>query len=112
MAFQKDYETKSGITGNYWSVGKITYEKGKPSSINMNLHISKEAKDSGKAIIYNEIINDGDFTCSNPEDTTIVQDTVLKCVYTHVKDLAALEAAKSEDERNEALAYFSDALDV
>ena len=111
MALQKTKLTSYGIPASYWSVGDIKVNKSGNKYIHLNLHVSKEAKDSGGQIIDNIIFTDIDCNCPIAESVTTLQDALFTSVYEQLKQKAIAEEAKGES-GDQVIAFFSDALDV
>jgi hypothetical protein len=47
MALQLNEELSNGTSGNYWSIGTLNISE-TSTRVYLTLHVSKEAKDSGK----------------------------------------------------------------
>ena len=110
MALQKVKENNYGVVADYWSVGGISLKKDGTKSVNLNLHVSKEAKDLGKSLVDNVVISNLNCNCEIPVGAVDLQDAILMVIYTQIKEQAILEADKVDGGPD--LSFFSDAIDV
>lgn len=114
MALQKN-KTIKGFIGNYWRIVQLNMNYDLQDAVmTVALYKDQTTRDADSSAVIHSFQYDlsNSFHDENYSDgADVMKNISLKECYKVLKDLAITEEAKTED-KNEDLAYFSDASDV
>lgn len=115
MALQKNKTVLSGFTGDYWRICQIKMNYDRTEAVmTIALYKDQTAREAG-ALPIDQFQHDfgssyHDETYSGGED--VMKNASLKEAYHVLKTKAQEEAQKDEEEQNEDLVFFADAVDA
>lgn len=115
MALQKSKSTPMGVSGNYHRVLQLNCNYDRLDAVcTVGVYVDEAARIAGSTPMDSfQVDLAGQFHNENYKDgEDAMKNISLKEAYKALKALAVTEDAKPVDVRNEALAFYADAVDV